>query len=154
MIATDYTVKLWERATGKLVGTWGPTTDLLFSVAVSPDGSLVAGGHRGKVLVWKVATGEKLWEAPVGWAMGLVFSADGSKLAEADSGDGMVRVWAAEIGDELLAQEAGSGKLTGVAFSPDGRRVAAAGQTRATVWDIAEGKLLLGLGAGKDWEDG
>lgn len=75
-VADDMVGKLWDADSGKLLHTLAdhqPETphhypSMLYAVAVSPDGRLVATGDRiGHVAVWEVATGEKVGEveAPV-----------------------------------------------------------------------------------------
>ena len=54
----DMTVKLWNPDTGANLKTLSGHTDQVFSVAISPDGTLVTSGTwNGEVKVWKVADG-------------------------------------------------------------------------------------------------
>jgi len=57
----DMTVKLWNSDTGAAGKVLSGHTDQVFSVALSPDGNLVASGaYNGEVRIWKVADGAML----------------------------------------------------------------------------------------------
>lgn len=70
----------------------------------------------------------------------LAYSPDGKLLASGDKG-GSVRLFAAATGKALLALRAGAG-VTKVAFSADGRTVAATAGGKATKFDVATGKVV------------
>ncbi len=82
---------------------------------------------------------------------GVAFSPDGTRLATHSNGEGSVKVWDSISGRELLtlsiAPRGGPGTTIGprVAFSPDGRCLAAIIGNTAKVWDAAIGKELLTL---------
>jgi len=90
----DWTVRLWDSATGASRGTLGGYS-VVWSVAFSPDGKLVASASGDWMVgLWDSATG-----APRGTlkghsdtVRGVAFSPDGKLVASA-SGDGTVRLW-------------------------------------------------------------
>jgi WD40 repeat protein len=54
-------VKLWEAASGKLLRTMDGHTQLVRSVAFSPDGKLLAsGGGKNETKIWSVSSGKLL----------------------------------------------------------------------------------------------
>jgi eukaryotic-like serine/threonine-protein kinase len=143
-VSADGAVQVWEPATGKEVRSLRPGPEFgrtylsVGTVAFSPDGKLLAGAvtnaldvrQRPEVVVWDAETGAALTRmaghsAPVS---GLDFSPDGRRLASASwdinrGAVGEVKLWDVTTGTELLA-------LPGhvcVAFSPDGRFLAAVG---------------------------
>ncbi len=79
----------------------------------------------------------------------VLYSPDGKRLASVDRG-GTVKVWDAQSGRELLTRKGGG---IGMAFSPDGKRLAVASPVVArggpegtvTVWDAQTGQELLSL---------
>jgi WD40 repeat protein len=108
---------------------------------------LASAGADGKARLWDVTSGQQLRGLPHAGSVGaLTFSSDGRRLAVA--APKAVKVWDTTTWQEIPPSPlATQGDLVGVAFSPDGRLLAAGGYGGhpATVWDAATGKLLREL---------
>jgi WD40 repeat protein len=135
------------------------------SVALSPDGSLVASGLRARmeVRLWRLGEspadpGRELW--PGAFAPHLSFSPDGGTLAAGlyGAGAGKRASWQVRLWD-VAAEREGAPALevgrvvTGLCFSPDGRTLAVATHTQGAgvsgeveLWDARGGgrKCVLG----------
>ncbi|MBD0742432.1 helix-turn-helix domain-containing protein [Streptomyces sp. CBMA152] len=146
----DATVRLKDPADGQ-VRTLPVATHIGFPPTLSPDGRTVALGHfDGTVRVRDTATGRTT--ATLKGNSGVIgvlrFSPDGRTVAAGYGGT--VRLWNPAGGD--VRTLAGSRGTYDLAFSADGRTLAAAGssglfegQGAAAIWDVATGRSVATL---------
>jgi WD40 repeat protein len=119
------------------------------NVAFNHDGSMLAtAGDDGAARAWDPRTGEELWSfeaagPPIVW--GLSFSPDDSRLAVVWATAGIVRVYDLATGQTI--REFPSGGARFARFSPDGERLALAGelQRTAAVVDARSGAPIFSL---------
>ena len=86
-----------------------------------------------------------VYDTHANWVSAVAWSPDGSRIASS-GGDGTVRIWNPNNGDNLLTYHGQAGKLSEVlvvAWSPDSTRIASAGN-KATiqVWNATNKQLL------------
>ena len=67
-------------------------------------------------------------------------------LASASYNSGAVFIWDVQSGQQIRAMT-GSGEQRGIAFSPDGKMLAAVGDSGIEFWDVGTGMLLKKIDA-------
>jgi WD40 repeat protein len=154
-ISPERTLMVWDTTTGKrLYTTLERHPDPFYSAVFSPDGTRLASASHGTVKVWDATTGKELrldLKAPKGYATKVVFSPDGTRLAA--GGFREVKVWDATTGQEVSVFR-GLRDVYPLAFSPDGRWLAASGGERiVTVWDVTTGQEVRSF-RGHSWNVG
>ncbi len=113
----------------------------------APDGTRLAANHSHAIDIWDVASRKVATSLPEEPGLGtaaLCWSPDGRFLAvsSAASVDGsprraIVRIWDAATGRSLLGLRGHEHRVSGLAWSADGKRLATASQDRTVrVWDV------------------
>jgi WD40 repeat protein/serine/threonine protein kinase len=161
--ATGHVAKVWDAQTGEVLFNFKGHIMLVTSVIFSPDGHrLVSTSADTTVKVWDVHKDHQdLTLRPHGSVPGaelIAFSPDGACVAIASSKE-TVQVWDVHTGKHTLTLNGHTVPLTGVVFSPDGKRLASCGGGHRTpsgnweesrqdrvdlkVWDAQTGQELL-----------
>jgi WD40 repeat protein len=169
----DGTLRVWDASNGqqqlcrrgRFVELDGGTKEI-HCVAFSPDGQRIATGYTGKVWVWDAVTGQYiLYLNASSEIYSVAFSPDGRRMATG-SGHDEVRLWDVHnteqvgafspdglLGDycrgkSLLWLRGHLAEVFGVAFTPDGQRLATGGgypDRTVRIWDVSSGRELLCL---------
>jgi WD40 repeat protein len=152
---------VWDVATGKRRVLKGAISGLVFS----PDGRRVAtraaSGDRGRgfepfranflVRVVDVETGEVVMALKELATGSMAFSPDGAHLATSTPTTGEAVVWEVATGKARHRLKGHGATVSGIAFSPDGRRIATVSQAvnprlgTVKLWDARTGSELLEL---------
>jgi WD40 repeat protein len=115
---------------------------------VSPEGRwLAAGDFRGPIRMWSLTgSPETRTISAARQTHSLVFSPNGKLLAAATL-NGVVRVWQMPELKELKPFRASAHSLFALAFSPDSRRLATAGEGQEAIklWEVASWQELITL---------
>jgi WD40 repeat protein len=149
---------VWNSTSGKKLLTFWDREEPN-AMGFSPGGRrLAVGPEGGKLTVWEVARGKELLSLPHATdnffgtppevtVCAVAFSPDSRRLATAH-GSTLV-VWDTAAGKELVTFEGHTGKVSGLAFSPGGRRLASiCDDGTVKVWHTVTGKCLLTLQGG------
>jgi RNA polymerase sigma factor (sigma-70 family) len=149
LVADNDAIRLHDVRTGRDRLFRSPGKGSMQTLAVSPDGRLLASGDLGRdraVRFWELATGQQI-RAVTGHELAVTcaaWSPDGRILASGDNrrygGDekavNSVRLWDAATGRALAHYRGFSTSVTALAFSPDGAYVAAGlRDSTILVWD-------------------
>jgi WD40 repeat protein len=144
--ARDRTARVWDAATGQPLTPPLRHDREIHRAAISADGRrLLTAAENGVARVWDLAPREPAQPLPALTGGGpAALSPDGRQVAVVDRAGA---VWVRDaVSDKALR---GPWQLpravTGLAFSPDGRRVLAAADSAARVWDATDGEGVTPL---------
>jgi WD40 repeat protein len=145
-------LKVWDAATGEVMLTRKGHPQAAICLAFSPDGKRIAtAAMDGTLKVWDATTGPKndlafarLSLSAGQRALGVAFSPSCERLAAASD---TVPVWETAAGQRALNLQ-GAGPAYCVAYSPDGRYLAARCAEDVVIWDAAAGGQVMRIKAG------
>jgi tRNA A-37 threonylcarbamoyl transferase component Bud32 len=141
-------VRLWDIATRRDTATTSTTGHFIFETAFSPDGRTLAYGEGDRIRLWDVP-GRGL-KSPINAHRSVdavAFSPDGKTVAGAGA---KVEVETWDVATHQPGQRFAGGTSGKVAFSPDGRYLAACDEENgptATIWDARTGKKVRAFGS-------
>ncbi len=128
---------------GTLLVTYRGHSNVVYSVAWSPDGLRIASGGGDKTMQeWYAADGSNAATYNRSAAVDFVaWSPDGARIASA-SDDKTVQIYNTAIGS-LVTCSGHAGSVHSAAWSPDGRRIASGSSDNTVkIWGAAAGNLL------------
>ncbi len=146
----DGKVCLWDsNHDGPALHTLEGHVGEVLDVAFLPDGrTLVSAGADGKARVWDTETGRttRILDGQAGPLQALAVSPDRNRVAAA-GGNGSILIWEVDTGRRVLKSLSLDVAADDVAFSADGKWLAAGGSTPGSgglvaVWNAASGSLL------------
>jgi WD40 repeat protein len=150
VVTTDErSAQVWDAATGARLLTL-TVGDVVYDARWTADGArLVTAGGDGAARIWDAATGALVralrhGTTPVRYYL-LALSPDGRTVAAADMDGAVAVVWDATTGSELAALPGDGSGFPSLAFSADGRWIAASGGDRVDVVETATWTRALAL---------
>lgn len=156
---------LWDVASGRRLWIFGDNTGgtrwrggaaiYANSVKFSPGGEHVLSGEDTILKLRDAKTGYILRtfvDEGSGQVDVVAFSPDG-KYAAAGSQDGKIRIWDVQSGAKVRTLTGHSDEISGLAFSPDGKKIVSSGDASARLWDVSTGEELVAMMAfdEKEW---
>jgi WD40 repeat protein len=147
----DTTVQVWDASDGGNVFTYQGHSDFVYAVAWFPDGTRIASSSKDKtVQVWDASEGGHVftYRGHKDQVTNVAWSPDGKRIASGGGNpdetntksDRTVQVWDASDGGHVLTYRGHTDTVFGLAWSPDGKRIASGGyDTTVQVWDAVDG---------------
>jgi len=151
--ASGKTIMLWNLSTYTLMAKFEGHTDIIMSLAFSPDGTmLVSGGADQPAILWDVAARKKIAtlteQTKTVRNVSLAFSGNGQTIAVAFNTEGssvIVVLWNVKTRESvpLPLPQQGDNRIFGVAFSPDDKLLAATSVQKTILWDTGKQQRLV-----------
>ncbi|HIK13475.1 MAG TPA: WD40 repeat domain-containing protein [Oscillatoriaceae cyanobacterium M33_DOE_052] len=152
-------MKIWNIPQQQLMDSQLPFQPL-YSVVISPDGTLAATGNKdGAIQLWTITPQCRgigcLTPAspPAGTLKGhtapasaLAFTPDGTRLISG-SYDQNIKIWHLNT-DKVDTLPGHNSRIKSVAITPDGQTLASAGSDGIKIWNLSTGELLHSLNEG------
>ena len=137
------TIRLWDVSTGTLQKTIMGKTEykteyIIDTVTFSPDGQTVADGGY-----WSLLEELSDEETGIDWSDGNDESCH--EIHEICYEDGFISLWDVSTGTPQIFIDDICGRVTGLAFSPDGQMLASCSGGEVHLWDISTGTLRKSL---------
>jgi len=148
----DFTIRLWEAANGRDLGTLSGHSGIVWDLAFSPDGQMLASvSSDGTAKVWDWRNGALLQSLEFPHEVVSVrFSPDGQRLAVGGVDEPQIQsaaVWTFSVDSwKPMFKLPEYWNVTALAYSPDGRLLVGGGTSRnVQVWRTSDGTSIFTL---------
>jgi WD40 repeat protein len=142
-ISQDFTVRLWDLATGKQLRKLDAQQGAYYGVAFAPDGKTLASCGQ-TIRLWETASykGTAEFGRSGKWILCVAFAPDSKTLA-AGSADGDLRLWDVATCKEVGQFTGHQNHVRSLAFAPDGRTLVSASEDGTLrLWNVATRKQI------------
>lgn len=134
----DHTIKVWELSTGQEIRTLaGHAGFFVRSIAIRPDGELLASAGDDIIKLWDLKTGEEIrtLSGHSSVIQRLVFSPDGKVLISAGN-DTTIKIWNPDNG-QVMRTIGGNHLIEALSISSDGQTIASGdGDLKAKLYSV------------------
>ena len=152
---TDDGIHLWNIRTGEHKRMLTGHTDVVYTIALSSDGNILASGSWDNTIrLWDAHTGEhkKTLTGHTEQVWTIAFSPDGKTLASGGRENNTIRLWDVDTGKTKMILTGHTYLVEVVAFSPDGKTLASGSMDNTIrLWDVDTGKTEMILTGHTDW---
>ncbi len=127
-MAQDGWVRVLSTATWKEISAWQAHGDVLYDLALSPDGGLIATASGDKLVkLWELVSGKEVAqiEAHLGAIWGAAFNVDATELVTVGA-DKQLKIWDVKSRESVVTIAGRKHNFINVAWSGDGKTVVAA----------------------------
>ena len=143
----DYSVKIWEMKSGKLLKILNGHTNWINSVLISNDGKYIfSGSGDGSVNIWEMESGKLLKTLKGENPIGSVGISKDAKYIVTGLENGTLNIWERESGDLVKTLVGDKKAVTSIALSNDDKYIVSGSRDRSIkVWERDSGKLVKTL---------
>jgi WD40 repeat protein len=135
---------VWDAASGELLRRLEAPPTFVRSLAFSADSRVLVAAGGSQLAYWNVDAGQRQQAVDIGVSSAVVLAPDLSWVA--GTGDGVIELRDTRTGAHHLWLTGHTGYATALAFSADGRRLAAVdGNATVWIWDTHTGQVLATL---------
>ncbi len=135
-VSQDRTARFWNINFGKFILAFSQPEELVWSVAFSNNGRMLASSSTTYVKLWSVLTRKclKIFTDQADRVRALAFHPNGEILVGSD--DLRIKIWDLASGECIKTCElAANSAIWSLSFSPDGQQLISAGTDRVQIWD-------------------
>ncbi|RTE82396.1 hypothetical protein BHE90_003097 [Fusarium euwallaceae] len=142
--STEGSIQLLDTNTGRRIWEFIDHETVIYALAFSPNGKLLASASSEVIIIWDLSTGQRLQMMDCQSPISMSFSADSQRLASG-SISGEMRVWEVPSGNCIWSIEGHAESVDSIAFLSRDLLVSASSDKTVKIWNLALGTCIQTL---------